>query len=381
MLHLFNKTYVCLEHLLDLSKRRIIISKRNHAHEASGLNYIKYRVSSFDELIGENSIFKTWHEFLLSLEHEEKFRCYVDMDAYNKFFVYWIKTIYPKLSTHLAFFIYNSYVQRFPLQFADFLMNDSFLNYEKRSLANFKFLGKKDFEDLYNNCIPWQNETDRKKWVDDHIESISLEWHIANFFNDKNHLKKFKDKYVQILVEALSVEVMEWYQYVVKYFMKPEVKKSLDLDISWDDENWIQKFKDHEILGWMFDEELRFLAKDPNYLMAHLKEALVVGKFLKEFWFKDIKVDDAIRLLDEDYFESDHAQFTFKTLELLSSSDFISDEKVEQIIASDIGRESVSILFDLHNKQDKWNIILIQLIYDLKENNKELLKELVINNV
>jgi hypothetical protein len=44
--------------------------------------------------------------------------------------------------------------------------------------------------------------------------------------------------------------------------MKPNVKKELGIDINWDDEDWRYKFKTHPSMGWMFDDDLKYITKN-----------------------------------------------------------------------------------------------------------------------
>lgn len=380
MLHLFDKVYVCLDYLLDTSKKRIIVSEKTDLYVKHGLQPIKHSVKNFEELIGEKGIYDTWEKFLTSLERENKFRIYVNMDSFNKFFIHWIKTLFSNMSHNMAFCVYNCYVQRFKIHFPSTVLNTGFLDYRKQNLLNFSLLTKKEFYQLFDSVNPWPNEERRKKWVSKNLEGISLEWHLANYFVDKNHLKIFKEKYLHILTKALWVEVSEWYQYITKYFMKPEVQKELGLKINWDDEDWREIFKNHPKLKWMFDDELKYITKNTPYFLAHIDEALEVGNLLKTFWFKDILIDDKVRLLDKDYFESDHAQYVFKTLEiLLRNKDKLSEKEFAEFIENDFGKkESVSVIFDLLNHATKWNTLLIQFIYELRKNNDARLKEMAI---
>lgn len=380
MLHLFNKVYVCPEVLLDNSKKRIIISRHTELNQPSNLNVVKHYCESYELLVGNVGVYKNWHELLLSLEHEDKLRFYADMPAFNIIFINWMKTIFPNITSEVAFCCYNTYVQRLHLFFPQAVTNKGFLDYNKFKLLNLQFLTKVEFAKLFTELTPWDDETDRHAWVSAHIEDVSLEWHLATFFNKPEHLDNFREKYLTILTKALSIEVLEWYQYIIKYFMKPQVKKELGLDIKWDSENWHSQMKAHPQIGWMFDDDLKYVTRDTAYFLAHVDQALEVGEFLKTFWFKDIKIDDAVRLLDQDYFESDHANFTFQTLRsLIKNKDTLSNQALNEIIKNDFGRESVSIVFDLLNHSTKWNTILLQLIYELRDTNDARFKQLVIN--
>lgn len=377
MLHLFGKKYVCLDYLLDTSKKRIVVSSNEGLWQQANLSPLKHAVKDFSALVGPTGVYKTWHEFLLSLEYEDKLRMYVDQHTFNTIAVYWLKTIFPNISKENAFCCYNAYVQRLNLHFPAIVLNRSFLDYNKETLATQKFMSKQDFYDLFDRSHPWSDDAVRHQWVMDHIDEFSFEWQIAHYFNDNKHISRFREKYIYVLTKALSVEVSEWYQYIVRYFMQPNVKKLVGIDIKWDDENWREKLQQHPKIGFMFDPQLKYITKDTAYFLAHIDKALEVGLFLQEFWFKDIIVDDKIRLLDKDYFESDHAHFTFDTLKkLVANQDKLTDQHLEEIIKTDFDRERTAIIFDLLNHVTKWNTYLLQYVYELKNTNDPKLKEL-----
>lgn len=379
MLHLFRKIYVVPDFLVDRTKRRIIVSSAEGVDQTSQLNSVKHSVETYDQLVGPSGIYSNWGELLKSLEYEDKLRFYVSMDSFNCFFISWVKTIFPDVTKDLAYCLYNSYVQRLTIHFPAIVLNRSFLDYSKFKLQHLQFANKAEFYDLFDKTIPWDNETARAKWVQDHKEDVSIEWHMANYFNDPSHIKFFKDKYVYVLTKALSLEVSEWYFYVSKYFMQPNVKKAFGLDIKWDDDDWRGKMKAHPKLGWMFDDGFKFITRDSAYFIAHVDEILELGQFLQDFWFKDIQIDDKNRLLDEDYFESNHAHFVFDTLrKLVKHQDTLTEEELAEIIKSDFEKENVSIVFDILTHVQKWNPYIIQLIYELKNTNDSRLKQLVI---
>ncbi len=372
MLHLFNKIYVCNDFLIDNSRRRIIISRSNNV--ASSL--VKHGVEKFSDLVGPNGIFNTWKQLLDSLEYDAGTRFYVDMEGFNHIYVHWIKTLFKDISADTAFCCYNTYVQRLKLHFPAMIIKKSV---DQNKILNLKFLSKKDFTELFSSTDAWSNDSDRIEWINKHKEGVSIEWHMANYFNDETHLEVFKQKYLFVLTRALAIEVSEWYFYVIKYFMQPNVKNYFDINIKWDDENWREILKAHPSLGWMFDNELKFMTRDEAFFLAHIDEILELGKCLQDFWFKDITIDDKIRLLDEDFFESDHAHFVFDTLKtLIKNQDNLTAEEMNKIIKKDFEKENVSIVFDVLTHVQKWNPYLLQFIYELKNTQDPRLKELVI---
>jgi phosphoribosylpyrophosphate synthetase len=85
-------------------------------------------------------------------------------------------------------------------------------------------------------------------------------------------------------------------------------------------------------------------------------------------------------LIDADYFESDHAQFVFKTLDkLLINLGHFSDQEIETYIEEDIKDETVSTIFDLLNSHYKYNTWMMHFIYDMRANNNPDLYQLRIS--
>jgi hypothetical protein len=371
MFHFFDKIYVCPDFLLDSTKRHIIISK---TYSKSNPNAF----SSIHELIGNGKKFNTWYDFLLAIGKEDKFRIYADVESLAYIFIGWIKTIFPNMNQHLAYKFYNTAVQRLKIHFSGATLNGNFLRNHKSELMDVKFLNKVQFYDLFDCINVWEDDQQRRTWVENNKELFSIEWHLAVYFNDKQHLSVFRDKYIYVLSKALAMEVSEWYFYVVKYFMQPGVKRELGIDIKWDSDDWRQQLKSYPKLAWMFDDNLKYVTRDSTYFLAHIDEILDLGKKLQNFWFKDIPVDNKNRLLDEDYFESNHAHFVFDTLSrLLKNYNSMSDEEINAIIDADFEAENVSIMFDILTHVIKWNPYMLQLIYELKNTNSDELKQMV----
>jgi hypothetical protein len=371
MFHLFNKIYVCPDFLLDSTKRHITISKLYSVNNTDAY-------SSIDELIGVDKKFNNWHEFLLKIGKEDKYRIYADVESLAYIFAAWIKTIFPDMTKELAYKFYNTAVQRLKIHFSGATLNGNFLRNHKSELMDVKFLTKLEFYQLFDNLTVWNDEQSRSSWLNKNKELFSIEWHLAMYFNDKSHLAVFRDKYIYVLSKALAMEVSEWYFYVVKYFMQPGVKKELGISIEWDSDDWRQQLKSYPNLAWMFDDSLKYVTRDSTYFLTHIDEILDLGKQLQTFWFKDILIDDKNRLLDEDYFESNHAHFVFDTLSrLLKNYDTMSDEEINAIIDADFEAENVSIMFDILTHVIKWNPYMLQLIYELKNTNSDELKQMV----
>jgi hypothetical protein len=373
MFHLFDKIYVCPDFLIDEYKKRIIVSNSYHSNTIKQDGLLTKSYPSIEELLKEI----TWPDFLDIVSREDKFRIYADVNSLAVIYINWLKTIFPDITKELAYKFYNTAVQRLKIHFAGATISSNFLKYHKHELMSVKFMPRAEFYQNFDSSTPWTDDTLRRQWVLANQEKFSIEWHIAAYFNDKSHLDIFRDKYLYVLAKAIGMEVSEWYFYIIKYFMQPGVKKEMNISVSWDDEDWRGALKEHQDLAWMFDDDLKYVTRDSTYLLTHVEEALTLGKKLQSFWFKDIKVDDKNRLLDEDYFESNHADFVFKTLNrLMKNQDQLTNEEIDEIIRDDVEAENVSIVFDILTHVIKCNPYQLQLIYELKNTNSPELSQL-----
>lgn len=373
MIHLLKRNYLVPDFKAENNKKRLIVSKEYDKVNSIRVSFDNlqpcvFSCDSFESLIGPGEYFNSWGDFLIFLEAEEKIYIYVDEDAMMKFFILWVKTIMPNMTPAVAYRCYNTYVQRIKIQFPAVILNNSFLEYRKSQLLSYKLPSKASFIKAFGNMNTGLDETTRKQWVDKNKSDISLEWHLANYEIDRNHLSVFKQKYIEILIKACAIEVTEWYQYITKYFMQPKVKDELGINVSWDDEDWNAELKKCKKIEWMFDDELLYVSKNIPYFLSNIDKALEVGKILQDFWFKDLKIDDHIRLLDEDYFESNHAQFVFSSLKHISKDlNYLNDETIHKIIKEEKQFEEISIIFDLLQHVHKWNHYLVQYIHSIKD--------------
>jgi len=376
MIHLLRRNYLVPDFKAENNVKRIIVTKQYNNIQSLRVTFDNLQpcvlsCDGYESLIGSESRFKTWHEFLAFISSEEKLYIFVDEDSMMKLFILWVKTIMPSMTATIAYRCYNTYVQRIKVQFPAMIMNASFLDYRKSQLLSYVLPNKASFTELFESMDIQMSETDRVEWVDLNKSDFSLEWHLANYEIDKSHISVFKQKYINILIKACAIEVSEWYQYITKYFMQPNVKEKLGISVSWDSEDWNAELKKCDKISWMFDDELLYVSKNIPYFLSNIDKALLVGTFLQDFWFKDLKIDDHIRLLDEDYFESNHAQFVFSSLKHISKNlDYLDDDTIHQIIKEEKQFEEISIIFDLlQHDSHKWNHYLVQYIHSIKDTN------------
>jgi hypothetical protein len=387
MFHLFNKAYVVPDFMVTTLDASWLISANAltanlyDKHTGSGRVFV-----GIDHMFA-TSAFKDWPS-LFSYLMTSNDDIYADARTTAEICVALIKTLFPNITPAVAWRIYNTCVQRITLHTVSEIMSRSHIEDRRRLLEGQTKLNRLDFSAVFDTIVPWPDDNSRRAWVTEHISEFSLEFHIATFFTTPSHLKHFKDKYIQFIVKACYTEVREWYDVFTIHCMQPIAKQALGHNITWDTEDWRAELKMLPELGWLFDDEFRFALNDPVYLFTHIEEAHKLGQLtLKFIQLGTVMHHMAMNrnvhkhtLIDADYFESDHAQFVFKTLDkLLINLGHFSDQEIETYIEEDIKDETVSTIFDLLNSHYKYNTWMMHFIYDMRANNNPDLYQLRIS--
>jgi len=392
MLHLFNKVYVYPDFMLDNTETFLLVSNKPHVQglqqtldDANGKQSIGVIASTSEQLFEKLNI-TSWFELFQYLMSNQTVNVYADMDTINKIYVAFIKTIFPAITNTLAYKIYNTYVQRITICLPSVVSNKSFVETRKQDMFDIRALSKTKFSSLFNS-MPLPDEDERKQWVNENIIEFSFEYHIATYFNDNAHFDNFKDKYVYFITKACYNEVYEWYEFFSNHFMMPAAKATLKHNIDWDSENWREQLKQHPDIGWFFDDDLMYVTRNYQYFITHIAEAKRVADLMLDFVNRGLTGFSAgdretrklkrICLVDQDYFASTHVQYVYETLErIMISFDELDDEYLKQYIHNDIQNENVSALFDLLNDTQKHNSWLMEMIYELRDNNSDELKQI-----
>lgn len=118
---------------------------------------------------------------------------------------------------------------------------------------------------------------------------------------------EFEDAFCNFVLDACYAEFMEWYEYIVKHIMNEDVQQAFGLDLD-------------NIMNWW-----AFRIDDIDTFKANLPNAHVIGNKMKKF-FNERRT---LSTVDEDYFESDHAQVVLDTLEMFVNND--RDSILEQV--------------------------------------------------
>lgn len=111
--------------------------------------------------------------------------------------------------------------------------------------------------------------------------------------------QSFEDHYYNFVIDSCFSEFMEWYEYIVKHLMNQDVQQAFGLTPS-------------NIHMWW-----AFRITNRNSFLSNIEAAIETGNIMKSFF----NSRRALSTVDNDYFESDHAQIVLDTLELIKSND------------------------------------------------------------
>ena len=389
MFHLFSKVYVYPDFMFagSDSPNKLVISLNDDARDLCHLRPSELVYHNVDELFAAGTGINDWPTFFNRLMQSGNTNVFADVESSATIFVAFIKTLFPAITPELAFKVYNVGEQRLTLYFPPGQAAQYLASGRKRVA-----LSKDEFSDRFAQVTPWEHDGLRAQWVRSWISEFSIEFHLATYFNDPSHLPYFKDKYVQLIAKACFTEVREWYDFFSSHFMMPSVRAVLNHGIEWDTEDWRGELQKVPELAWLFDDNLKYAAWDSLYSFVHLEEAYNLGQ--KVLQFVNIgavphiglsgRVTDchlkSLTLMDQAYYDSDHAQYVFKSLEkLLSNLGTLADEEVDRYIRADIVGGTASVLFDLLNMNYKFNPWLMHFIYDMQTTNNTDLHQLKIS--
>lgn len=187
----------------------------------------------------------------------------------------------------------------------------------------------KNFQNPQNNNLP-DNE---------------FELSYANYIATGN--KDFLDTYLSVLTEACYVEFSEWYEYITKHILEKEVQKQIGIDLKVSDTNWAEKFKESELIGWTYG------MPSLDAFLDNIEKVDKLGKAMLKFFNEDRRSESAVSIVDQDYFESDHAQLVLDSVrDILMNRDM---NALEEQANSD----SIICMIEAYGWENRFNPILL----------------------
>jgi len=181
------------------------------------------------------------------------------------------------------------------------------------------------------------------------IPDCEFELAFANYLGTKNH--QFVEQYKQIVIEGCFAEFMEWYEYLTKHILRKDVQHALGLSFNTLTTDWVYEFKQSELIGWAYQ------LNDINLFVANIDKVIKIGDIMTNF-FNHRK---PLSILDQDYFESDHAQLVLDSIQsVIANNDY---QELENQLQSD----KVLCMIEVYGWSNRFNPILLEWVFENKD--------------
>lgn len=190
----------------------------------------------------------------------------------------------------------------------------------------------KNFSNHFTSCLP--------------TNEFELEYaeYLAN--NNRDFLKKYKE----IVTIACFREFLEWYEYLTKHILDNDVQGILGINFSASNLNWEEEFKKSEIIGWAFK------ITDHKIFLKNIHKAKEIGHSMVNFF----NSRRSLSTLDDDYFESDHAQLVLDSIDEILIKDNL------QVLESQVHSDKIICMIEVYGWDSTFNHILLDWIHKNK---------------
>lgn len=176
-----------------------------------------------------------------------------------------------------------------------------------------------------------------------------FELQYANYIITRN--PKFIETYREIVIHACFGEFLEWYEYLTKHILRKDVQEALGISFTAGSSNWVVEFKKSELIGWAFQ------INNIELFLQNIDKVERLGSIMKKF-FNERK---PLSILDDDYFESDHAQLVLDSITKV----LINNDRQELI--NQIESDKILCMIEVYGWSNDFNPILLEWIYENKE--------------
>jgi hypothetical protein len=180
------------------------------------------------------------------------------------------------------------------------------------------------------------------------IPDCQFELAFANYIGTGN--KHFVDYYKQIVVEGCFAEFMEWYEYLTKHILRKDVQEALGLSFDTLTSDWVLAFKQSDLIGWAYQ------LSSVDVFVANIDKVIKIGDIMTNF-FNHRKT---LSILDQDYFESDHAQLVLDSIRSVIANN--NYQELEHQLHSD----KVLCMIEVYGWSNRFNPILLEWVYENK---------------
>ena len=181
------------------------------------------------------------------------------------------------------------------------------------------------------------------------IPDCEFELAFANYIGTGN--KQFVEQYKQIVIEGCFAEFMEWYEYLTKHILRADVQDALGLSFTTQTADWVSAFKQSELIGWAYQ------LSSVDVFVANIDKVIKIGDIMTNF-FNHRK---PLSILDQDYFESDHAQLVLDSIRsVIANNDY-------QELETQLHCDKVLCMIEVYGWSNRFNPILLEWIYENKD--------------
>ena len=195
----------------------------------------------------------------------------------------------------------------------------------------------KKFQNPQNNILP----------------DNTFELSYANYIATGN--TEFLDLYLTVLTRACYTEFFEWYEYLTKHILNKDVQDAIGINLDPTHHDWESKFKSSELIGWAWQY--------PNIevWLQNLDKVNAIGLMMLNYFNNDRRSHSFTSVIDEDYFESDHAQL------VLDSISRILIGKDMQVLKDQLDCDGILCMIETYGWENRFNPVLLHWICNNKD--------------
>ena len=193
------------------------------------------------------------------------------------------------------------------------------------------------------------NIIEQSRKFDNHHNSTvadnEFELRYANYLGTQD--PKFVDYYQTIVEQACFAEFLEWYEYLSKHILRKDVQEVLGIDFDYTSRDWELEVKKSGIFGWAFR------IKNYQVYVENIHKVAELGNIMVKF-FNQRK---PLSILDNDYFDADHAQL------VLDSIQKVIIDKDRSELVNQLHSDRVLCMIEVYGWENRFNPILLNWIF------------------
>jgi hypothetical protein len=182
-------------------------------------------------------------------------------------------------------------------------------------------------------------------YYDKTVADNEFELRYANYLGTQDN--KFIDYYQTIVEQACFSEFLEWYEYLSKHILRKDVQEVLGIDFDYTSSDWELEVKKSDIFGWAFRN------KDRQNYINNIHKVAELGSIMVKF-FNQRK---PLSIIDNDYFDADHAQL------VLDSIQKVIIDKDRSELVNQLHSDKVLCMIEVYGWENRFNPILLNWIF------------------